>query len=464
MTYLRMPKSTGFTMFLVLLVMILVHPGVAGQMLTASNAVEREMGETAKEKLIATYGGEARLPLHEQLWLDEIFQRLTKAVDNSSIPYSLTVLNSNEINAFALPGGHIFVTLGMLCLLGHDEHRLASVLGHEIVHVEKRHGINAAFRQMGLTVLLELGKIWMDVPGSEMAQVASMALVDVVQSGYSREAEYEADILGQEYAVLAGFDPIGGVHMLMDLLAVQDYDLPMRIFRSHPDTINRIERLVQAAASYWKYEEIIDPTDQDIPGVGADPLGRFLITSVEDAYGRWVLQGIDQQTGNRISWLSNVEARNPVWSPTGQLMVVEARETEHWELWLVNRLGQVIDRWSHDPLGDQVNPVFSPDGSQIAYNLIINGTSQIWIGYPEDAGRLWLITNLHGDILSWNHTGLMVAQDNSRHYLVQPPLIRPISYQNPIPQIIERKDRIAPIIIRETDSITIRRPNVINLP
>src|SRR5690554_6746590 len=93
--------------------------------------VEEDMGRSAKEQLVELYGGEGRLLLHEYLWVEEIFQRVVQAIGPTKYTYDLTILNSYEANAFALPGGYIFLTKGILRLIGQDEHQVASVIGHE---------------------------------------------------------------------------------------------------------------------------------------------------------------------------------------------------------------------------------------------------------------------------------------------------------------------------------------------
>ena len=113
---------------------------------------ERALGGGAVPEILKQYGGEYVLPLGQRLWVEEVFRRLVGAAERQDVEYTLTVLNSAELNAFALPGGYVFITRGLVNAIGRDEAKLAAVLGHEIAHIEEKHGMNAVLRQMGLTV------------------------------------------------------------------------------------------------------------------------------------------------------------------------------------------------------------------------------------------------------------------------------------------------------------------------
>ena len=173
---------------------------------------EQSIGRGAAPELIKQYGGEYVLPIQERLWLDEIFRRLVQVTKRTEIEYTLTILNTQEINAFALPGGYIFITRGLMKAIRNDESQVAAVLGPEIAPVECKHGLNAVLRQMGLTVLVEVGMFWLDLGSAEIVRAASATALQLLQLGWGRDAEYEADILGQQYAVEAGFE-IGRAHV-----------------------------------------------------------------------------------------------------------------------------------------------------------------------------------------------------------------------------------------------------------
>ncbi len=128
--------------------------------------------------------------------------------------YHFAVLNSDEINAFACPGGLIFITRGLLRQV-QSEDQLAAVLGHEVAHVAGRHGINAIkksrWTKFGFYAAGEVGKQY---SGSEVGQLAqefqgvvSDVAKQVLESGYSKSDEKKADINGMQFAANAGYDP-----------------------------------------------------------------------------------------------------------------------------------------------------------------------------------------------------------------------------------------------------------------
>ncbi|HBG02339.1 MAG TPA: hypothetical protein DDW87_12310, partial [Firmicutes bacterium] len=158
-------KTVGFgKWFWLALVMVLtlaLQFGVvqAAPMDSFGERFERSLGRGTAPEIVKEYGGEYVLPIKERLWVEEIFRRLIAVTDRQNLEYTLTVLNSSDLNAFALPGGYVLVTKGLVNAIGDDEAKLSAVLAHEIAHIEKKHGVNGVLRQMGLTVLFEVGAI-----------------------------------------------------------------------------------------------------------------------------------------------------------------------------------------------------------------------------------------------------------------------------------------------------------------
>lgn len=179
--------------------------------------------------------------------------RLASVSELPKSPFTFTVLNSPIVNAFALPGGYVYVTRGILSLFN-SESELASVLGHEIGHVTARHSAKRYNQQLftGLGAAL-LG-----------AALKNKALSDTVNYGsqlylksYSRGNEYESDQLGVRYSTAAGFDPYAAADMLRSLDAqssLQDaianrtgQQRPPEFFSTHPNTQDRVSRAFNAA-------------------------------------------------------------------------------------------------------------------------------------------------------------------------------------------------------------------------
>ena len=172
-----------------------------------------------------------------QKYVDKVGQRLVEVSDRNSIPYEFHVVDSPILNAFALPGGYIFITRGLLAEL-ENEAQLASVLGHEIGHVCGRHSVTQLSEALGYQ-LLTLAAI--AAPGTrEMAPVTA-ALFQSITLGYSREKEFEADSMGIAYMYRADYDPMEASSFLKHLSRMSQGPAGYSIYSStHPDIFDRI--------------------------------------------------------------------------------------------------------------------------------------------------------------------------------------------------------------------------------
>jgi len=179
-------------------------------------------------------------------YVNRVGQRLAKVCDRPTVDYDFTVLDSDLINAFAVPGGFVFVTRGLLEAVN-EESELAMVLGHEIGHVAAMHGVQMIQKEMGTNALTILGTIGaaLTVGPEAMLMVANSASLfsSLYMLGYSRDRELEADNLGLQYMLRAGYDPQGSLHFLKKLAAMDSkeasgWDL---YFRTHPSTEQRIK-------------------------------------------------------------------------------------------------------------------------------------------------------------------------------------------------------------------------------
>ncbi|MDO8288073.1 MAG: M48 family metalloprotease [Parvibaculum sp.] len=167
-----------------------------------SSEDEAAVGANAHPKIVAAYGG----VYGDQtvgLYVAGVTRRITAATQMPTQPYRVTVLNSPVVNAFALPGGYVYVTRGLLSLVN-DEAELAGVLGHEIGHVIARHGAQRQTAALGTSVLgAVLGAVVGNGAVNQAVGLGSQGLL----AGYSRDQEYEADTLGVHYLAGAGYDP-----------------------------------------------------------------------------------------------------------------------------------------------------------------------------------------------------------------------------------------------------------------
>jgi len=203
-----------------------------------SKKQEISMGRDVAAKLEAKYGVVQDDEL--QARVNDIGQRLVAVCDRQDLEYSFKVLNSDEVNAMAVPGGFIYVFKGLLDYMPSDD-ELAGVIGHEIGHIVKRHSVKQVEKQMALTLLtivLTKGQ------GFILADAAMQALM----AGYSRSDERQADEQGFALTNKAGFNPYS---MLITVSKLQDLaeakgNPGYGLFSSHPEPEVRIERVNKA--------------------------------------------------------------------------------------------------------------------------------------------------------------------------------------------------------------------------
>ena len=187
----------------------------------------------------------------------------------SNLKFTFRVLNEYEVNAFAGPGGYIYITRGMMDRLKSQD-ELASVLAHEISHVCARHQVKALYNAQTAQTFLVLSDVLATIAGvytgsSAIADVSStvgqMATIMVYQ-GYSRSFEAEADKLGAFYMYKAGYKPEAMADvfdMLLKLRKEKGEKTELGIFATHPDLEWRAKRIRRIAPQIEKgeiYEEI----------------------------------------------------------------------------------------------------------------------------------------------------------------------------------------------------------------
>jgi len=164
-------------------------------------------------------------------WVNRVGQRLVK-VTKPEFEYSFHVIDSPEINAFCLPGGHIFVYTGLRKVVKTDD-ELASVLAHEITHAEEHHYARQYAKSSKRGTILGIGSILLGLPG--IAQQGLGLLDATLSAKYSRGAESEADKEGAVRMKRAGFDPNAMVTVLTRLSAEDSNNDLDRWLSDHPE-------------------------------------------------------------------------------------------------------------------------------------------------------------------------------------------------------------------------------------
>src|ERR1044071_4612457 len=176
---------------------------------------ERRIGEETKKKILEEY--QVFKSTTVNAYVDRVGQKLALVSDRPSVNYEFIVLDHDLINAFAVPGGFVFVTRGLLDSID-DEAELAMVLGHEIGHVAAMHGVQMIQKEMGQNALTILGTIGAALVAGPEAMLMMANTANLFSSlyllGYSRDKELEADNLGVQYVLRAGYDPHASENIL----------------------------------------------------------------------------------------------------------------------------------------------------------------------------------------------------------------------------------------------------------
>jgi len=211
------------------------------QLMLISREEEIALGEQSAPEFEDQFGGRV-WDETLQAYVREIGGKIAAQSDRQDVDYEFALLSSDVPNAFALPGGKVYVTAGLLDLM-ENERQLAAVLGHETTHVAALHNVQGLQRQMGAELLAELAAAAIGEEKGEVAKVAAQVTAGMVNLRYSRQAEYEADQYGIEYMHRAGYNPWGMVGLLKQLKTLSESE-PGRLgemFQTHPLTSNRIE-------------------------------------------------------------------------------------------------------------------------------------------------------------------------------------------------------------------------------
>ncbi|AMV71839.1 M48 family metallopeptidase [Desulfuromonas carbonis] len=181
-------------------------------LMQVSDQEEIALGEKAFPQATQTMGGEVNDP-QLQAYVNRVGLSVARVSQRPGLPYSFTVVNDSSPNAFALPGGKIAITRGLLVNMD-NEAQLAAILGHEVGHVNARDSVQGMQRGMLLNLGLGLLSGATDQSGyGPLAQQAGSLAAGLLDKSYSRDQERAADTLGIDYMVKAGYNPVGAVQV-----------------------------------------------------------------------------------------------------------------------------------------------------------------------------------------------------------------------------------------------------------
>jgi predicted Zn-dependent protease len=268
-------SGTVLTPCLFLLIPLILIQGCARNPATGeadfvlmSESREIEIGREMHAKLMAS------APVYDddalQAYVNDIGQKVAKNADRPDLTYTFTIIDSPDINAFALPGGFIYINRGLIGYL-QSEAQLAAVLAHEVGHVTARHGVRRDTAQKGAgigTGILSVVSV-LTTGTSVMGDVANLYASAAVM-GYGREMELEADRFGAQYLYNSGYDPQAMVEVIGVL---KDHEGFMRlkakdqgqkrqtyhgVFASHPRNDQRLREIVGEAGKLTQNQEHTD--------------------------------------------------------------------------------------------------------------------------------------------------------------------------------------------------------------
>ena len=222
-----------------------------------SEEAEIKLGREAHPEIKKQFGG-AYDHTELEAYVQGVGEKLAAHSHRSELVYRFTVLDSDQVNAFALPGGYIYITRGLLAYLN-SEAEMAAVLGHEIGHVTARHSVRQISAARAANIGYTLGSIFIPEMRVGGAQDLFNLLGSALLSGYGRDHELEADRLGAEYLVRTGFDSQAMTKVIGVLKDQEGFEKQLAeeqgrkprvyhgVFASHPDNDTRLQEVVASA-------------------------------------------------------------------------------------------------------------------------------------------------------------------------------------------------------------------------
>lgn len=252
-----------------------------------SESKEVSIGRGADPQIIKQFGYYHNAALQD--YVETVGQKLARVCRRHDIAYHFTVLDTDMENAFAVPGGYIYITRGLLAMMN-NEAELAGVLGHEVGHVVGRDSATLMSQSMIAQIAVLAGAAGAAAGGtSPDLAAATSQLFNSIMLGYSRTKEYRADEQAVEYVMKAGYDPLQMAAFLHTLsFSSQGYSGVQQYLTTHPYIFDRIARVQATTKVTYAMDSAMDQL-QNRPGK-AKPRGgifadRYLAMIDGLAYG-----------------------------------------------------------------------------------------------------------------------------------------------------------------------------------
>lgn len=364
-----------------------------------SEQQEIQMGAQAHQEVLKEYAALENPAL--QTYVNEVGQRLAKQSHRSYLQWHFTVVDSPDVNAFALPGGYVYITRGLMAYLN-SEAELAGVIGHEIGHVTARHGVRQQSAQTAAGVGAVLGSIL--VPGMNNEAGASLlqTLAQAWTAGYGREHELESDRLGAEYLAKTGYNPqamidVIGVLKNQELFAAEQARRDGRqarsyhgTFATHPSNDARLKQVVGEANQYT----VANPRDGR-----ADYLNKMAGVTFGDSAEQGLIRNnqlLHEKLGLAIQFpqgwrVQNRADRVVAMSPQGDALVELQQGPKHDKPLETLQKGIKLDAGARYDSGSLSGyPAAFAAGAQqgkpvVVAVVVFNGTQYLIAGMAKDA-------------------------------------------------------------------------------
>jgi predicted Zn-dependent protease len=214
--------------------------GVVQAMEPIGEEEEITLGQAVAVEAFSRFGGEYSNPAWTR-YINLVGKTVAEVSDRPTLNYHFAILNSQEQNAFAAPGGYIFITVGLLKTLN-NEAELAGVLAHEIAHVTQKHMLDAIRRGALMGSVSELSLTAMKQDPAMFSSVIDEMTDLLFTKGLDKDKEFEADVVGVEYAYRAGYNP-QGLENYLQTLAKEEGHVESKFFTTHPSTTLRISKI-----------------------------------------------------------------------------------------------------------------------------------------------------------------------------------------------------------------------------
>ncbi|MFL2679768.1 MAG: M48 family metalloprotease [Alphaproteobacteria bacterium] len=230
------------------------------EIILMSENEEKQIGKNEHSKIIETFGG-IYSNVILQNYIESLGDFLVSTSETPDLKFQFTILNTPIVNAFALPGGYIYLTRGLIVLC-QNEAQLAGVIAHEIGHVTARHAARRYTRNIGTNLFTNLlGIMTQNIVISDLINTsASLFLLS-----YSRHQEYEADELATRYMIRAGFDPneMGNFLRIMENYSnfqkeiLRDKKKVSELLLTHPTSSKRVDSVIKKSKDKIPFNPII---------------------------------------------------------------------------------------------------------------------------------------------------------------------------------------------------------------